>query len=299
MCKTYARTCVYSCACAYWDSKHTDVTMHDSQFGTTCMSDKIYSNRKITDVLVHRVMRRKECVFPIETDLSLFRPGCAVVRALTDSHIVGNIQFIRIKNVFFVGLDRKIVRIPNTRESLAFSRDIPPSDKLVMYKMGMESFEENYSYLSKRTKSILLDVFKTQKEIKEYLLLFGKEQYLFPACSFSEVSRAIIYNNPKITVKINSTTSEETSSNSTKILPASRSSQWHYTVLILAFPIGSVPAIYTYKTEKGLFYFLHIILYKMYYAYMWSEEELPSDLLCLVGISRGNILFHCEFKTAK
>ncbi|KAI5191440.1 hypothetical protein NEMIN01_1516 [Nematocida minor] len=356
----YFSTCVSSCADAHWASKKGKVLMRDCEFGTTCMSDEVYTNKKMLGALIHVLPSKSLPLFPIEMRPALLRPVGSVTCALIDTGRFDTVPFIRVSTLYYVGEDNKRVKVPNTREELAFCRDIPAEDKLVMYKMGMESFEDNFLCLSHKTREILLGVFEETVGVKEYLMLFGRNQYLFPACSFSELSRAIIHMNSNIQVKItndridnkaytspesdsavskdvnpSSSTDDgsedlDTSSTngikngknqtpesdsdydqesrdsssdaafSTSPAPSTNKNEYHYYyTLILNFPVAEVPSKFSYKAKDTLIHFLHIKLYGLMYAYIWSDKTLPPDTLRRIGISHGNILFHCEFRIRK
>ncbi|EHY65124.1 hypothetical protein NERG_01570 [Nematocida ausubeli] len=199
--KTFHGTDVEKCAQAYWASKQQDVTVKDCEFGTTFASSRIYTRCKLGSILVIKVPPHKMHPFPVESDIVLFRPMHAAVAALIDAERFEIIPFIRIFHLYYVGASGE-VKIPNTREEMAFCKGIVPEDKLCIYRMGMESFEENFASLTKQTEKMLLGVFGTMQGVKEYLAHFGGPQYLFPACPFSKVSEALLMSHASITIKV-------------------------------------------------------------------------------------------------
>lgn len=327
--KRYFNTGIESCSNAHWSSKEQKILMVDSEFGSTIMSNRIYTSKKVKEVVVHRMAPKEMPAFPLESDILLLRERDSVITALIDLKRFDDIELERVSNLFYVGKDEKPVRIPNTREEMAYSSGIPAEDKLVIYKMAMESFS-NFESLSKSTQVMFLSVFGSRSAVKEYLKNFGRTQYFFPRCPFSEVSRILVQGNKKIEIKItekeylkntktkerstsprNTKAAAETSIN--KTVPSNDSSTSHLSprlpsnfesasiqynnVLLVRFPISSVCSKYSYTLEKSTMHSFHVCLYGLNYVYIWSSKPLPCDCLRRVGISRFNILFHCEFTT--
>ncbi|KAI5165756.1 hypothetical protein NEIRO02_0663 [Nematocida sp. AWRm79] len=200
--KTVYGTGIKECTDAYWSSKAEDVTVEDFEFGTTYMSDKLYAAKKIKNVLIHTLPPPGMAPFPVESNILLIRPTDPIINALEDSHRIDKVPFIRIKDVYSVNNSGPI-KIPSTREELAFNKEIPAEDKMYIYKMGMESFEDNFKSLSHKTQSMFISMFNNEEGIKEYLLHFGgNSYYLFPACPFSELSKTLLLSRDRITIKV-------------------------------------------------------------------------------------------------
>ncbi|OAG30699.1 hypothetical protein NEIG_00211 [Nematocida sp. ERTm5] len=200
--KTVYGTGIKECTDAYWSSKAEDVTVEDFEFGTTYMSDKLYAAKKIKNVLIHTLPPPGMAPFPVESNILLIRPTDPIINALEDSYRIDKVPFIRIKDVYSVN-DSGPIRIPSTREELAFNKEIPTEDKMYIYKMGMESFEDNFKSLSHKTQSMFISMFNNEEGIKEYLLHFGgNSYYLFPACPFSELSKTLLLSRNRITIKV-------------------------------------------------------------------------------------------------
>ncbi|KAI5155144.1 hypothetical protein NEPAR06_1583 [Nematocida parisii] len=200
--KTVYGTGIAECTEAYWSSKGQDVIVEDFEFGTTYMSDKLYAAKRIKNVLIHTLPPEGMAPFPVESNILLLRPTDPIINALEDSSRIDKVPFIRIKDVYAVN-DSGPIRIPSTREELAFSKEIPADDKMYIYKMGMESFEDNFKSLSHKTQSMFMTMFNNEAGIKEYLLHFGgNSHYLFPACPFSELSKTLLLSRDRITIKV-------------------------------------------------------------------------------------------------
>ncbi|KAH9385550.1 uncharacterized protein NEMAJ01_0446 [Nematocida major] len=202
--RRYYSTDIATCARAYWAAKKPgrQIIISDSAFGTTCMSSRIYAHEKICGVLVHKDLLGEEPPFPIETEVCLLRPSDSAVRALVDSERYESIPFIWVSIIYYKDEGGREIKIPSTREEMAYSRSISPEDKMTVYKMGMVSFDKNFESLSEGLKKTFLDVFSDKQGVREYLEHFGGAQYFFPACPCSEVSRALVQSCPNIVVDV-------------------------------------------------------------------------------------------------